>query len=101
VTFYIRASSNIVGLRELITENNTVHIFDNQKRIAMVETGERFPVDTAPRVRYEMGDHLGSGNVVLDSSGALFNRRGIHALWRDELGRLREGNGFVSVVENG
>ncbi|HYV03994.1 MAG TPA: toxin TcdB middle/N-terminal domain-containing protein [Blastocatellia bacterium] len=58
------------------TENNTLHVMDNQSRIAMVRVGNAFPDDGAPDkpVRYHLGDHLGSSNVVLDDVGSLINR---------------------------
>jgi RHS repeat-associated protein len=57
-------------------ENNTLHVMDNQSRIAMVRAGAAFPDDGAPDkpVKYHLGDHLGSSNVVLDDSGSLINR---------------------------
>jgi RHS repeat-associated protein len=55
-------------------ENTTLHVLDNQSRIALVRIGSPFPADTTPPVKYYLGDHLGSGNVVTDSSGALINR---------------------------
>lgn len=55
-------------------ENNDQHILDNQSRLAMIRTGPAFPKDTSPAVKYFIGDHLGSANVVLSSTGAFVNR---------------------------
>jgi RHS repeat-associated protein len=57
-------------------ENNTLHIMDNQSRIALVRVGEAFPDDGAPekKVKYLLADHLGSSNVVLDETGYVINR---------------------------
>ena len=57
-------------------ENNTLHVMDDQSRIATVRVGAAFPDDGAASVpvKYHLGDHLGSSNVVLDASGALVNR---------------------------
>ena len=57
-------------------ENNTLHIMDDQSRIATVRVGAAFPDDGAANVpvKYHLGDHLGSSNVVLDASGSLVNR---------------------------
>lgn len=46
--------------------NNTLHVMDNQNRIALVRVGQ--PLDTAdisPQVQYHLGDHLGSSHVVV------------------------------------
>ncbi|RCJ42356.1 hypothetical protein A6770_35100 [Nostoc minutum NIES-26] len=55
-------------------ENNTLHVMDNQSRIALVRVGNPFPNDTTPAVKYHLGDHLGSSNVVVDEAGGLVNR---------------------------
>ena len=57
-------------------ENNTLHVMDDQQRIAMVRVGNAFPDDGAPnvRVKYHLGDHLGSSNLVIDDSGSWINR---------------------------
>jgi RHS repeat-associated protein len=48
-------------------ENNTLHVMDDQSRIAMMRVGDAFPDDGAPnvKVKYHLGDHLGSSNVVI------------------------------------
>ncbi|HKE57533.1 MAG TPA: SpvB/TcaC N-terminal domain-containing protein, partial [Pyrinomonadaceae bacterium] len=46
-------------------ENNSLHVMDNQSRIALVQIGQPFPDDSSPMVKYQLGDHLGSSNVVL------------------------------------
>jgi RHS repeat-associated protein len=55
-------------------ENNTLHVMDNQSRIALVRVGLPFDEDKTPAVKFYLGDHLGSSNVVIDESGALVNR---------------------------
>src|SRR5258708_23841418 len=57
-------------------ENNSLHVMDNQKRIAIVRVGPAFPDDGAPdsKVKYQFGDHLGSSSVVVDGLGAWMNR---------------------------
>ena len=57
-----------------VEQNNTLHVMDNQSRIALVRVGKPFADDTTPAVKYHLGDHLGSSNVVVDSSGNLVNR---------------------------
>lgn len=55
-------------------ENNTLHVMDNQSRIALVRVGNPFPDDSTPAVKYHLGDHLGSSNVVIDDVGNWVNR---------------------------
>lgn len=57
-----------------IQEKNTLHVMDDQSRIAMVRVGAPFPKDPAPAVAFHLGDHLGSSNVVLGSNGEWINR---------------------------
>lgn len=53
-------------------ENNTLHVMDNQSRIAIVRVGSAFPGDGALNisVKYHLGDHLGSCNIVLGGTNA-------------------------------
>ena len=55
-------------------ENNTLHVMDNQSRVALVRVGAPFPDDNGPAVRFHLGDHLGSSSLVVDSGGAWINR---------------------------
>src|SRR5262249_25729299 len=54
--------------------NNTLHVMDNQQRIALVRVGDPCPDDTTPAIKYQLGDHLGSSNVVIDNTGAWIDR---------------------------
>src|SRR5437763_3829170 len=47
---------------------------DHEKRIALVGVGNRFPGYTTPSVKFHLGDHLGSSNVMVDDTGSLINR---------------------------
>ena len=47
---------------------------DDKQRIALVRFGAAHPDDRGPAVQFQLGDHLGSSNVVVDSAGALVNR---------------------------
>jgi RHS repeat-associated protein len=60
--------------RTFTIQNNSLHVMDNQKRVAIVRVGTAFPDDTAPAIRYQFGDHLGSTNVVIDDTGAWVSR---------------------------
>ncbi|MDP2604239.1 MAG: SpvB/TcaC N-terminal domain-containing protein [Deltaproteobacteria bacterium] len=55
-------------------ENNHVHVMDDMQRIALLRLGDAHPDDRGPAVQLQLGDHLGSSNVVVDLSGALINR---------------------------
>lgn len=59
-----------------IQSNNTLHVMDNQSRIALVRVGDAFPDDGAPevRVKYHLGDHLSSSHVVVSGDGTWINR---------------------------
>lgn len=54
--------------------NNTLHVMDNQSRIVQVRVGKPFTGDATPAVKYHLGDHLGSSNVVIDEVGSWNNR---------------------------
>jgi RHS repeat-associated protein len=55
-------------------QNNTLHIMDDTQRIAMLRVGPAWPGDTARAVTYQLGDHLGSSNVVIDGTGEWIRR---------------------------
>jgi RHS repeat-associated protein len=55
-------------------QNNTLHVMDSQSRVAQVRVGTVFATDTTPAIKYHLGDHLGSSNVVLDGKGKPINR---------------------------
>jgi hypothetical protein len=46
-----------------VEENNTLHVMDNQSRIALVRSGNPFVNDNTPAVKYHLGDHLGSRGI--------------------------------------
>ena len=55
-------------------ENNTLHVMDDQSRIAVIRVGAPFPDDSTPAVQVHLHDHLGSSHVVLDDTGGFINR---------------------------
>ncbi len=58
-----------------VQENNTLHVMDDQSRIALVRVGEPFDDDEdSPAVKFYLGDHLGSSNVVVSDTGDWVNR---------------------------
>lgn len=55
-------------------ENNTLHVMDNQSRIALVRVGAALDGrDVSPQVQYHLGDHLGSSHVVVGGGDAASN----------------------------
>ena len=58
-------------------ERETLHIMDDQHRIALVETktidAAAPPFTPAPLVRYQLGNHLGSAALELDSAGEIIS----------------------------
>lgn len=46
--------------------NNTLHVMDDQRRIALIRVGQPLDArDVSPRVKYHLGDHLGGSHVVV------------------------------------
>jgi RHS repeat-associated protein len=56
--------------RHSLQENNTLHVMDNQSRVALVRIGPAFSRDATPSVKYQLSDHLRSSNVVVGGSTA-------------------------------
>ncbi|MFC9436395.1 SpvB/TcaC N-terminal domain-containing protein [Nocardia sp. NPDC057030] len=57
-------------------ERETLHVMDDQHRVAVVETSTT--ADSAERIRYQLGNHLGSASVELDEAGALVSFEEYH-----------------------
>lgn len=57
-----------------VLENNTLHVMDDQSRIALVRVGNAFPEDSSPAIKFQLGDHLGNSNVVVNDAGSWVNR---------------------------
>jgi RHS repeat-associated protein len=55
-------------------QNNSLHVMDNKSRVAIVRVGNPLRGDTTPAIKYQLGDHLGSSNVVIDNTGAWVKR---------------------------
>jgi RHS repeat-associated protein len=62
-------------------ERETLHVMDDEQRIALVETRIQDPNnDTTPPqlVRFQLGNHLGSASLELDESGGLVSYEEYH-----------------------
>lgn len=56
-------------------ENNSLHVMDDQQRIAILQVGKPFDGNVqTPAVQYHLGDHLGSSGLVVDEVGNWVNR---------------------------
>ncbi|MBE7385210.1 MAG: VCBS repeat-containing protein [Leptolyngbya sp. SIO1E4] len=56
-------------------ENNSLHVMDDQQRIAILRVGKPFDNNVqTPAVQHHLGDHLGSSGVVIDEVGNWVNR---------------------------
>lgn len=67
---------------DLQDEIRTLHVMDDQRRTALVET-ETVSDGTAvgnptPRIRYQLADHLGSATVELDDAGQILTYEEYH-----------------------
>ena len=65
-------------------ERETLHIMDDQQRIALVETKTIDTENTSatplltPMIRYQLGNHLGSVSLELDAAGAVISYEEYH-----------------------
>ncbi|MCI5136959.1 MAG: RHS repeat-associated core domain-containing protein, partial [Candidatus Electrothrix sp. AR1] len=64
-------------------ERQTLHVMDDKQRIALVETKTVGPAENGdplhrPLVRYQLGNHLGSASLELDSNAALISYEEYH-----------------------
>ncbi len=63
-------------------ERQTLHVMDDQRRVAMVETktvaGGSTVSSPTPYLRYQLDDHLGTSRVECDGSGALLTYEEYH-----------------------
>jgi len=70
-----------VGL-DLVLERETLHVMDDTRKIAMVETKtvdtSVAPFTPTPRVRYQLGNHLGSALLEVDEAGAVISYEEYH-----------------------
>lgn len=74
ITVYIDGifehSYHLDGSNTMDEELNELHVMDDQTRVAMLRTGHD---DGTPFTKYILSDHLGSSNVILETSGAVYN----------------------------
>jgi RHS repeat-associated protein len=59
----------------VVHQNNSLHVMDGEKRIALVRVGNPLDVnDDSPKIQYHLGDHLSSSNLVVGADGVWTNR---------------------------
>lgn len=62
----------------VVKENNHLQVMDNRSRVAMQRIGPAHHEVSAPKVQYQLGDHLGCSSLVMggsDATGAAFLNR--------------------------
>ncbi|AGP39429.1 RHS repeat domain-containing protein [Sorangium cellulosum] len=62
-------------------ERQTLHVMDGARRVAMVETktvDTSGPFTVTPRVRYQLGNHLGSASLEVDAAGLVIGYEEYH-----------------------
>jgi RHS repeat-associated protein len=60
-------------------QRETLHVMDDQQRIALVETRTQGEDGSPPQlIRYQLGNHLGSASLELDASGQLISYEEYH-----------------------
>ncbi|WP_437996746.1 SpvB/TcaC N-terminal domain-containing protein [Sorangium sp. So ce185] len=65
----------------LSLERQTLHVMDGARRVAMVETktvDTSGPFTMTPRVRYQLGNHLGSVSLEVDGAGLVIGYEEYH-----------------------
>ncbi len=67
---------------DIALERETLHVMDDRQRIALVES-RTVGDDGSPLqlVRYQLGNHLGSVSLELNSLAEPLFLRGVHTLW--------------------
>ncbi|UQA60396.1 SpvB/TcaC N-terminal domain-containing protein [Polyangium aurulentum] len=69
-------------LGTVVLERETLHMMDDARRIAMVETKtvdtNAPPFTPTPRLRYQIGNHLGSAALELDGAGLVISYEEYH-----------------------
>ena len=79
----------------LTLERETLHIMDDTKRIAMVETkthDEGAPISSStPRIRYQLNNHLGSASLELDEAAAVISYEEYHPYGTTSYHSVRSG----------
>lgn len=74
----IETSISIGGLFERVTvegrATDTLEVIDGERRVALVRVGPPLPGDGTPEIKYQLGDHLGSVQTVLDVGGGVVGR---------------------------
>jgi RHS repeat-associated protein len=67
---------------QLVLERETLHVMDDARRIALVETKTLDtsvpPFTPTPRLRYQLGNHLGSAMLELEQAGLMISYEEYH-----------------------
>jgi RHS repeat-associated protein len=61
------------GFEVQTLERETLHVMDDQKRVAMVERRTKGSAGDARLIRYQLGNHLGSSSIELKQDGVILS----------------------------
>ncbi len=76
-------------------ERQTLHVMDDEQRVAMVETSTvGGGAAGAPRVRYQLGNHLGSAGVEVDDGGRIISYEEYHPYGTSAYRAMESGPDF-------
>ena len=83
------------GVGALQDERQTVHVLDDQRRIAMIETltvtGGVTVGSPVPRQRHQLDDHLGTALLEVDEAGAVISYEEYHPYGTTAYHAVRSG----------
>jgi RHS repeat-associated protein len=71
-------------------ERETLHVMDDKKRIALVET-KTLPLTPTPLIRYQLGNHLGSASLELDDQAQIVSYEEYHPYGSTSYQAVRSG----------
>jgi RHS repeat-associated protein len=80
----------------LVLERETLHLMDDEQRIALVETKshDRDPIDSPSSIaRYQVSNHLGSSSLELDENGSVISYEEYHPYGATSYHSARSGVG--------
>lgn len=83
-------------------ENDTLHVMDDERRIATVRVGESFPDDATPPVKFTLHDRLNSATTTVDGTGSIVDREEYTPYGETSFGSFaRKRYRFIGVERDG
>ncbi len=81
-----------VNNQTVVLERQTLHILDDQKLIALVETRTQGDDGSVPRlIRFQIGDHLGSASIELDDQAQIITSEEFYPYGSTSYHAIRSG----------